>query len=81
MTSSASSSGCGPATTPTRTAQTKARFYGLDLYSLRASMEAVVAYLDAVDPDAARAARERYSCFDHVGAEGTELRPMRSHST
>ena len=50
--------------------QTKARFYGLDLYSLRASMEAVVAYLDSVDPDAARAARARYSCFDHVGAEG-----------
>lgn len=50
--------------------QTKARFYGLDLYSLRASMEAVVAYLETVDPDAARDARERYSCFDHVDAEG-----------
>lgn len=50
--------------------QTKTRFYGLDLYSLRASMEAVVAYLDSVDPKAAAAARERYSCFDHVGAEG-----------
>ena len=36
-----------------RHVQTKARFYGLDLYSLRASMEAVVAYLDAVDPAAA----------------------------
>jgi erythromycin esterase-like protein len=52
--------------------QTKVRFYGLDLYSLRASMEAVVGYLDAVDPEAARAARERYSCFDHVGAEGSQ---------
>ena len=52
--------------------QTKARFYGLDLYSLRASIEAVVAYLDAVDPDAARAARERYSCFDHVGDDGAQ---------
>ena len=51
---------------------TKARFYGLDLYSLRASMEAVVAYLDAVDPQAAAAARARYSCFDHVGGEGAE---------
>jgi erythromycin esterase-like protein len=50
--------------------QTKARFYGLDLYSLRASMEAVVGYLDSVDPEAALAARERYSCFDHVGGEG-----------
>jgi len=44
--------------------QTRARFYGLDLYSLRASMEAVVAYLETVDPPAAEAARARYACFD-----------------
>lgn len=49
---------------------TKVRFYGLDLYSLGASIEAVIAYLERVDPDEARRARERYSCFDHVGAEG-----------
>ncbi len=49
---------------------TKARFFGLDLYSLRASIEAVIAYLDRVDPAEARRARERYACFDHVGAEG-----------
>jgi erythromycin esterase-like protein len=48
----------------------KVRFYGLDLYSLRASMEAVVEYLDRVDPGEASRARERYSCFDQVGAEG-----------
>jgi erythromycin esterase-like protein len=48
----------------------KVRFFGLDLYSLRTSMEAVVAYLDGVDPDAARAARARYSCFDHLAGEG-----------
>jgi erythromycin esterase-like protein len=48
----------------------KVRFHGLDLYSLRASMEAVVTYLDAVDPAEAAAARRRYACFDHVGAEG-----------
>ncbi len=29
-------------------------FYGLDLYSLRASMEAVISYLEQVDPAAAR---------------------------
>ena len=63
-------SGSGPATMPTRHPATKARFYGLDLYSLRASMEAVVDYLDRVDPDEARRARERYSCFDQVGGEG-----------
>lgn len=49
---------------------TKARFYGLDLYSLRASMEAVVAYLERVDPAEASRARDRYSCFDQVGGEG-----------
>lgn len=49
---------------------TKARFYGLDLYSLRASMDAVVEYLNRIDPDEARRARERYSCFDHVSGEG-----------
>jgi erythromycin esterase-like protein len=49
---------------------TKVRFYGLDLYSLQASMEAVIRYLDAIDPAEARRARARYSCFDHVGGEG-----------
>jgi erythromycin esterase-like protein len=47
----------------------KVGFYGLDLYSLHTSMEAVVAYLDEVDPEAARRARERYSCFDHFGPD------------
>jgi erythromycin esterase-like protein len=48
----------------------RVRFLGLDLYSLRASIEAVVAYLDRVDPAEARRARERYSCFDHFGIDG-----------
>jgi erythromycin esterase-like protein len=52
--------------------ETKVGFYGLDLYSLAASMEAVVSYLEGVDPAAAREARWRYSCFDHVGGEGPE---------
>lgn len=55
-----------------RSAERRAGFYGLDLYSLRASMEAVVAYLERVDPDAAAQARLRYGCFDHVRAEGPE---------
>ena len=42
-----------------------AGFYGLDLYSLFTSIEAVLGYLDRVDPDAARRARGRYACFDH----------------
>jgi erythromycin esterase-like protein len=40
-------------------------FYGLDLYSLFSSIEEVLRYLDEVDPNAARQARERYACFDH----------------
>jgi erythromycin esterase-like protein len=48
---------------------TKAGFYGLDLYSLHASIEAVLNYLHKVDPDAARRARYRYSCFDHFGED------------
>jgi erythromycin esterase-like protein/predicted phosphoribosyltransferase len=47
----------------------RAGFYGLDLYSLHASMEAVVEYLEQVDPDAAQRARDRYSCFDHFGPD------------
>jgi erythromycin esterase-like protein len=46
-----------------------AGFYGLDLYSLHASMEAVLEYLGKVDPAAARRARERYACFDHFGED------------
>ncbi len=44
-------------------------FYGLDLYSLHSSMEAVLAYLRKVDPAAAERARYRYSCFEHFGED------------
>ena len=49
--------------------ETKVGFYGLDLYSLHASMKAVLRYLERVDPEAAKHARERYSCFDHFGED------------
>ena len=39
-------------------------FFGLDVYSLWDSMEAVLAYLQGVDPDAAERARNAYGCFD-----------------
>lgn len=39
-------------------------FYGLDLYSPQASMDAVVRYLEQTDARAARKARSRYACFD-----------------
>ena len=50
----------------------KIGFYGLDLYSLYASIEAVLGYLDKVDPEGAARARARYACFDHFG-EDTQL--------
>ncbi|GAA5511823.1 uncharacterized protein Rv2030c [Deinococcus carri] len=44
-----------------------AGFYGVDLYSLHRSMNAVVEYLEEVDPEAAQRARKRYACFDQFG--------------
>jgi erythromycin esterase-like protein len=43
----------------------KVGFYGLDLYSLNASVHAVIGYLDRVDPAAAKRARSRYGCLWH----------------
>src|SRR5437762_5509291 len=45
--------------------EAKAGFYGMDLYSLYSSIEAVLEYLDKVDHAAATRARYRYSCFEH----------------
>ena len=50
----------------------KVGFYGLDLYSLNASMEAVIAYLDEQDPQAAKRARARYECLQPYGAKGSD---------
>ena len=47
----------------------KAGFHGLDIYSLGASIEAVLHYLDKVDPEAAKVARERYGCLAPWRAE------------
>lgn len=46
--------------------QSRVGVYGLDLYSLYRSADAVIAYLDQVDPDQAAAARRLYTCLDHV---------------
>ena len=56
----------------TQPSDRRAGYYGLDLYSLRASARAVLAYLDKVDPEAARHARTRYGCFDQFGMEMQE---------
>ena len=47
----------------------KVGFYGLDLYSLYTSIEAVLSYLTRIDPEAAKRARYRYSCFEHFGED------------
>jgi erythromycin esterase-like protein len=52
-----------------RPPQRRVGFYGLDLYSLFRSIGAVIGFLEQVDPDAARRARYRYSCFDHFGED------------
>jgi erythromycin esterase-like protein len=44
-------------------------FYGLDLYSLHTSIEAVLAYLRKVDPAGAERARYRYGCFEDFGED------------
>lgn len=41
----------------------RASIHGLDLYSLNNSIGAVLDYLESVDPEAAEAARVRFSCF------------------
>jgi erythromycin esterase-like protein len=52
-----------------RPASRQVGFYGMDLYSLYASIRFVLQYLDQVDPDAAQRARSRYACFDHYGED------------
>jgi erythromycin esterase-like protein len=39
-------------------------FYGLDLYNLGASMQAVIDFLDKEDPELARLAHARYGCLE-----------------
>ncbi|MDP8952359.1 MAG: erythromycin esterase family protein [Actinomycetota bacterium] len=47
-------------------------FYGLDVYSLWESMEAVIAYLERVDPEAVDTARRAYKCFEPYGEDVRE---------
>jgi erythromycin esterase-like protein len=50
-------------------ATARAGFYGLDLYSLHASIDAVLTYLRKVDPVGAERARYRYGCFEDFGED------------
>ncbi len=47
----------------TRDPERRASFYGLDLYSLFTSIDAVITYLSSVDPAMAATARRRYACL------------------
>jgi erythromycin esterase-like protein len=55
-----------------RPPESRAGFYGMDLYSLHASIHAVLQYLDENDRDAAARARQRYACFDHAQGDPQE---------
>ncbi|NOJ50883.1 protein-L-isoaspartate(D-aspartate) O-methyltransferase [Bradyrhizobium archetypum] len=46
-----------------RATSERAAFFGLDIYNMRGSIAAVLAYLDKIDPEAASVARERYGCL------------------
>jgi erythromycin esterase-like protein len=46
--------------------QQRTGVYGLDLYSLYRSADAVIRYLGTVDPHEVALARERYAALDHV---------------
>jgi erythromycin esterase-like protein len=47
-------------------AERRAGFYGMDMYSLYRSAEAVVDYLSGVDEEQAAIARRQYAALDHV---------------
>jgi erythromycin esterase len=59
----------------------KAGFYGLDVYSLWESLEAIMEYLERTDPQALETARRAYACFEpyledvHAYAEATMFVP------
>jgi erythromycin esterase-like protein len=46
-------------------AEKKAGFYGLDLYSMYTSIDEVIKSLRKIDPEAAERAKRRYSCLEH----------------
>lgn len=50
----------------------KVGFYGLDVYSLWESMDAVIQYLERVDPAAVPKARQAYSCFEPYNEDAEE---------
>lgn len=56
-------------------------FYGLDIYGLNSSIEAVLHYLERVDPQAAAIARERYACLTPWRSDPVEYARMAASPT
>lgn len=50
----------------------KIGFYGLDVYSLGESLEAILNYLKKIDPHAYETAQKAAACFEPFGYEGQE---------
>lgn len=63
------------------TALNKVGFYGLDLYSLNRSMQAVIQYLNKVDPASAEYMKHQYACFDHLNVDPQAYGYMASSGT
>ena len=55
-----------------READGMAGFYGLDVYSLWESMDAIVRHLDRADAETAQAARKAFECFEPFGRDEQE---------
>ncbi|DAA78448.1 TPA_exp: Uncharacterized protein A8136_4424 [Trichophyton benhamiae CBS 112371] len=55
-----------------RPSASRVGFYGLDLYSMGRSIDAVIKYLDAIDPNMAKLARQRYGCLQPWVEDPTE---------
>lgn len=49
--------------------QKQVGFYGLDVYSLWDSMQAIIDYLEQIDPEAAKTAKQAYMCFEPYGED------------
>ncbi|EED79127.1 predicted protein [Postia placenta Mad-698-R] len=52
-------------------AYNKVSLYGMDLYSLHRSAQAVIQYLERIDPEGAKKARKKYNCFERFGEDTT----------
>ncbi len=55
-----------------RPEEEKAGFYGLDVYSLWDSLDAVARYLEEVDPESVEAAQRAFRCFEPYGQDEQE---------